>query len=129
MPDFNANGPAIIQLLVGAGCLLWIFNQVMVALGKRKNEQPFIISMEKRFVSQEEHKEHVDEVKGKLITAARSRKDMHEEIKDLDKRTCRIEEQNKSQTDSIALLSSDAREFYHDQRAINNEILKRLPKS
>jgi hypothetical protein len=109
--------------------LLVIFNQAMLALGKRKSEQPFIVSMEKRFVSHEEHKEHADYVEGKLITAAISRKNMHGEIKDLDKRTCRLEEQNKSQNDSIALLSSDAREFYRDQRAINNEILKRLPKS
>jgi len=135
MPDFAQNSSAIIQLLIGAGCLLWIYNQVMIALGKRKNEQPFIVSMEKRFVSHEEHKDHTDAVKdkfkevdGKLITAAISRKGLHEGIESLGSRTTRLEEQNVGQTNALNLLSADFRDFRKEQGSVNSEILKRLPK-
>lgn len=135
MPDFAQYSPAIIQFMIAAGCLLWIFNQAMVASGKRKTEQPFIVSLERRFVSQEEHREHRDdvvtkfrEVDGKLITAARSRKEMHQGIEALNGRTTRLEEQNRGQTDQLNLLSSDFRDFRREQGSANAEILKRLPK-
>lgn len=119
---------SIISLLVGSGCLLWIYNQAMVALGKRKASQPFVISMAAKFLSHEEHEKHVKHVEHRLDDAALSRKHLHEHIESIGVRTARLEEQTKSQTDSIQLLSSDSREFFREQRAINNEVLKRLPK-
>lgn len=66
MPDFD---PQFLAYLLGAiGAMLWIYNQAMVATGKRKAEQPFVISMEKRFVSQEDHREHRDAVMAKFKT-------------------------------------------------------------
>jgi hypothetical protein len=126
MPNFDPNSMA--AYLVCTFCLVALYNQIMQAVGKRKTEQPFIISMEKRFVSHEDHDKHASYVEGKLVTAALSRKKIHETQEAHGTRIARLEEQNKSQTDSLQLLSSDSREFYRDQRSFNNEILKRLPK-
>ena len=128
MPDFLTNSSAIISLLIGAGALLWIYNQAMVAAGKRRAEQPFIISMEKKFVSQDEHQKHADYVEAKLVTAARRRKDIHELQEQHSSRLARLEEQNKSQTDSLNLLSSDFRTFTAEQRGVNSQILNKLTK-
>lgn len=110
------------------GACVWLYNQVMVATGKRKPESPLKVELEEKFVSKGEHEKHAVYVEGKLVTAAISRKRMHEEIESLNSRTARLEEQNRSQTDQLNLLSSDFRDFRREQNAANTEILKRLPK-
>lgn len=126
MPEINAT--LLLQLAAIVAAALVIFNQARIALGKNKADQPFIISMEKRFVPQDDYAKHVESVEVRMEGAKRSREKMHGEIKDLDKRTCRIEEQNKSQTDTLNLQGSEAREFYREQRKFNEKVLDRLSK-
>jgi hypothetical protein len=113
-------------LLVSVGALIWLFNQIMQALGKRKAEQPFIVSMEARFVSQEDHREHVSSVNDRLQGAKISRERMHDKIGALDARVGRVEEQNNSQTATMAQLSVDLREFMKEQREATGKITQHL---
>ena len=112
-------------VFVSLFAMVGFWNQMQVALGKRKNEQPFIISMEERFVSQADHHKHANYVEGKLVTAAMSRKQIHETQEEQGTRIARLEEQNKSQTHTLELLSADFREFSKEQRAVNTQLLKR----
>lgn len=126
MPEFDPQFLAALMFTLGA--CVWLYNQVMVATGKRKPESPLKVELEEKFVSKGEHEKHAVYVEGKLVTAAISRKRMHEDIESLNSRTARLEEQNRSQTDQINLLSRDFRDFRSEQNAANTEILKRLPK-
>jgi len=126
MPDINPL--FFIQLFACVAIGLVIFNQAMLALGKRKGANPQIIAMEQKFVSCDDHKAHADNVNERLTFAARSRKEMHTKINHLEATTAQLSEQNKSQTDSISLLSADLRSFAKEQRAANDKILDRLLK-
>jgi len=112
-------------VFVSLFAMIGFWNQMQVALGKRKIEQPFIVSMEKRFVSHDDHQKHANYVEGKLVTAAMSRKQIHETQEHQGTRIARLEEQNKSQTNTLELLSADFREFSKEQRAVNTQLLKR----
>ena len=108
--------------------MVGFWNQVQVAIGKRKPESPLKIELEAKFVSKGEHEKHAVYVEGKLVTAAISRKRMQEDIESLNSRTARLEEQNVGQTNALNLLSHDFRDFRKEQGSVNSEILKRLPK-
>ena len=112
-------------VFVSLFAMVGFWNQMQVALGKRKTEQPFIITMEERFVSLTEHHKHASYVEGKLVTAAMSRKQIHETQEQQGTRIARLEEQNKSQTNTLELLSADFREFSKEQRSVNTQLLKR----
>lgn len=57
MPDFSQHAAAIVALLGAVGCLLWIYNQIRIAMGKSRAPQPFVVAMERKFTSREDHDE------------------------------------------------------------------------
>jgi len=77
-------------------------------------------------------KSEVDVLRGdfdkRQTAATASRKQIHEKVEKLDTRLGRVEQQNIAQDDHLKLLNSEFREFAKEQRAVNHEILKRLPK-
>lgn len=124
----NIDAAFLLQLLACIAAGLVIYNQAQQARGKNKAAQPFTIAMAQKFVSQEDHKEHVDQVNERFVTASRSRKEMHKEIEGLKATKAELVAQVKALTDASNLLSSDFRGFRKAVTIDIKEILNRLPR-
>lgn len=124
----SADPQTLAAVIVALGALVWLYNQIMVATGKRAPASPFPVELKEEFVCKSDHQKALDIIDKRLTSATDSRKKIHNAVEVLGSRVTRVEAQASGQSDALNLLTSDCREFFRDQRLTNNEILKRLPK-
>ncbi|MGE9270708.1 MAG: hypothetical protein ACQKBU_07880 [Verrucomicrobiales bacterium] len=129
MPDLAPYSTELASFFVIVGALLFIYNQARAAMGKTKLPQPLEISLSRRFVERGDHDKEIASIDARLTAAAASRKKTHERLDVVETEVARLGEQNRAQTDSLNLLSSDFRDFTREQRHANTEILKEVRKS